>query len=120
MKYFYERPHNYIAMFGEVVSVSHPLFTNATLYFSKGKGVLVVVQEFDYESKAITWSSLPPYLANDIYLNEHFPGFFRANATSGDYPIFTARQLMWALRMKPLHRETWETWKGDEIIGWTD
>ena len=55
---------------------------------------------------------LEPWLTDSLYLNEGFKPFFdkRAGiATDGLYPTVTARQIMWALKMKPIRRERWET-----------
>lgn len=47
-----------------------------------------------------------------IYLNLGFKKYFdeRAKtATDGLYPTVTVRQIMWALKLKPIKRERWET-----------
>lgn len=52
------------------------------------------------------------WLVEAIYSNPGFDSFFNKNAKEkrGDiFPTFTIRQVMWALRMKPLKKEPWET-----------
>lgn len=47
-----------------------------------------------------------------IYLNLGFKKYFdeRAKtATDGLYPTVTVRQIMWALKLKPIKRKRWET-----------
>ena len=38
-----------------------------------------------------------------------FPGNAKRKNKDGLYPTVTVRKLMWALRMKPLKKERWET-----------
>ena len=52
------------------------------------------------------------WLTDDLYLHPNFKEFFdkRAGAcTDGLWPTVTIRQIMWALKMKPLPKERWET-----------
>ena len=65
-------------------------------------GIFVLVF-FLYEFQIIPYPS---------YSNEHFQEYFhkKAGAPKDDiYPTVTVRQIMWALRMKPLKKEKWET-----------
>lgn len=51
-------------------------------------------------------------LSRDIYEHPDFPRYFEARAdrpVHDLYPTVTARQIMWALRMKPLPKARWET-----------
>ena len=76
------------------------------------KGLAVIQQRFDIASKTTRWSELDPWLTDDIYLHPRFKKFFderAGKATDELYPTVTVRQLMWALKMKPLPRERWET-----------
>ena len=46
------------------------------------------------------------------YLHPCFKGYFDMRsgmATNGLYPTVTIRQIMWALKMKPIKKERWET-----------
>lgn len=48
----------------------------------------------------------------DLYLHPCFKGYFDMRsgmATNGLYPTVTIRQIMWALKMKPIKKERWET-----------
>lgn len=61
---------------------------------------------------AIWWDEVDPWLVDNIYLNPRFKKYFdeRAKtATDGLYPTVTVRQIMWALKLKPIKRERWET-----------
>ena len=52
------------------------------------------------------------WLIDDLYLQPGFKEYFDAmsgSPTDGLYPTVTIRQIMWALRMKPLPKQRWET-----------
>ena len=63
---------------------------------------------YHYE-KPTSYSSI----FGSIYTCDHnFKEFFddrSGPATDGLYPTVTIRQIMWALKMKPIPRERWET-----------
>ena len=110
MKYFYEKPHNWTSVYGEVYRCDHPLYNEFTLYLEEGVGLAVIQQR--HICKNTYWSSVDPWLANDIYLHGGFQTYFEKYAqaaTDGLYPTVTVRQIMWGLRMKPLKKEYWET-----------
>ena len=68
--------------------------------------------EYDHESKYTWWGELDPWLTDDIYLHPKFKEYFDKRAGSckdGLYPTVTVRQIMRALKMKPIQRERWET-----------
>jgi hypothetical protein len=75
--------------------------------------VAVIQQRFDPETKCTWWSEVDSWLTDDLYLNPEFKEYFdkRAGKCTDDglYPTVTVRQIMWALKMKPLPRERWET-----------
>ena len=73
----------------------------------------MVQQRFERETKRTYWSEIDPWLANDIYLQPGFKEFFDARSKicqNGLYPTVSVRQIMWALKMKPISRERWETY----------
>lgn len=111
MRYFYERPHNYIPMYGIAYQCDHPLYNFCTLYLQNDVGLAVVQERYDALSKHRWYGPLDPWLANDIYLADGFADYFHRNAkmaTDGLYPTVSARKIMWALRMKPLKKAFWE------------
>lgn len=72
----------------------------------------MIQQRYDINTKITWWSDLDPWLTDDIYLHPKFKEYFDKRAGKpemGLYPTVTVRQLMWALKMKPLPRERWET-----------
>ena len=90
----------------------HPVYTICTLYKINDKGLAVIQQKYDRTTKHTWWGELDPWLADAIYLTKGFREYFdrvAREATDGIFPTVTVRQIMWALRMKPLPKEKWET-----------
>lgn len=112
MRYHYKKPDIYAPVFGRVYTCDHPVYSRCTLYEIRNLGLAVIQQRFDPVAKHTWWGEIDPWVANDIYINPGFERYFdeRAGAcTDGLYPTVTVRQIMWALKMKPLKREQWET-----------
>lgn len=111
MRYHYEKPDNYCSMYGITYSCSHPVYDQCTLYKVGKRGLAVIQQRFDSETKTTRWSEIDPWLTDSIYLHKGFKRFFSERAKEpedGLYPTVTIRQIMWALKMKPVKRERWE------------
>ena len=109
----------------------HQFLHACTLYKNGDKGLGVVKQYHDINPEGYTvdlkyaieypvqvvktmWAPIDDMgLIEDIYRNNNFPIIFEKWAKEQDenglYPITTVRKLMWALRMKPLPKERWET-----------
>lgn len=99
-------------MFGKVYICNHELYNRCTLYKIGDDGLAVIQQRFNREYKSTSWGEIDIYLVDDIYTNERFYEYFKSRAkpsTDGLYPTVTVRQIMWALKMKPLPRQRWET-----------
>ena len=90
----------------------HPIYDRCTVFEIDGRGLAIIQQRFDEETKSTWWGELDPWLTDDIYLNPGFKEYFDKRAAKrlyGLYPTVAVRQIMWALKMKPLPRERWET-----------
>lgn len=113
MKYYYKPSIDAKSGAGETYICDHPLFSRATLFKSDNRGLLIVQEHYNKKTKARLWGPVVPWLSYDIYTNINFEKFFDKNATEADenglFPIFPIRKVMWALRMKPLQREAWES-----------
>ena len=134
MRYHYECPDVYTTMYGETYICDHPVYDRCTLFRIGGKGLAVIQQRFDPETKETRWTEIDPWLTDAIYLNPNFRALFERHSSTGGatrtdrsrcsetrsvgttsesmsclYPTLTVRQVMWALKMKPLKRERWET-----------
>lgn len=112
MRYHYEKPEIYTSRYGVRYICEHPVYDCCTLYLVGKRGLAVIQQRFDASTKSTWWSELDPWLTDDLYLHPNFKRVFYERAgecSNGLYPTSTVRQIMWALRMKPLKRERWET-----------
>lgn len=112
MRYYHEKPIIFSTMYGKTFVCSHPVYSKCTLYTIGDKGLAIIQQKYDKITKKTWWTELDPWLVDDLYLHPKFKEFFDERAgecTDGLYPTVTVRQLMWALKMKPLKRERWET-----------
>ena len=75
------------------------------------KGLAVIQQRFDDDTKKTQWTEIDPWLVDYLYLNDGFKAYFDEHAeeyTDGLYPTVTIRQIMWALKMKPIPKQLWE------------
>lgn len=111
MRYHYEKPAIYRSIYGEVYFCDHPLYDRCTLFTIGEKGLAVIQQKFN--RKMTWWQEIDPWLTDIIYLNGYFYEYFQVHGREPDenglYPTVTIRQIMWALKMKPIPKEPWET-----------
>lgn len=112
MRYHYQEQDHGNERYGFIYVCNHPVYKRCTLYKVRNQGLAVIRQYFDPQNKTTYWAELHRNLAADIFLNENFEAFFNKRAKvckDGLYPTVTVRQIMWALRMKPLQKKRWET-----------
>ncbi len=112
MRYHYEKPDFYLSQYGSIYICDHPIYNRCTLFKIDDLGLAVIQQRFDPEGKRTYWTEIDPWLTDPIYLHSRFKSFFDGRAkpdTDGLYPTVTVRQIMWALKMKPIPKEVWET-----------
>ena len=112
MRYHFERPALYSSLYGEIYKCDHPVYDECTLLKIGDKGLAVIQQRFNPITKRTWWGSVDPWLTDQLYLHPKFKELFEERASSPRnrlYPTITIRQLMWALKMKPIKRERWET-----------
>lgn len=76
MRYHYEKPSIYLSMYGTTYNCSHPIYNECTLFQIGEKGLAVIQQRFDPDTKATWWSWIDPWLTDDIYLHPGFKAFF--------------------------------------------
>ena len=99
-------------MYGDTYECEHPVYNRCTLFAESGKGLAVIQQRYNKQYKTTWWDKIDPWLTDITYLNPGFKELFDKRAgecQNGVYPTITIRQLMWALKMKPLPKERWET-----------
>lgn len=112
MRYHYEKPTIYLSMYGKRYICDHPVYDSCTLFEIGDKGLAVIQQRYDAETKSTFWTEVDAWLTDAIYVHPKFKEFFDERAgtcTDGFWPTVTIRQIMWALKMKPLQKQRWET-----------
>lgn len=115
MRYFYTPAHAEGCAFGvRYACPNHLVYNQCTLYRDSTLhiGLAIIQQYYDPVRKATHWGAIVHALNRDIYLHPGFRQFFLQRAAppkNGVYPTVTVRQCMWALRMKPLKKQPWET-----------
>lgn len=113
MRWHSDKPNFYTTHYGQLYFCNHPLYDRCTLFKIGEYGLAVIQQKFDARNKTTYWCEIDDWLPDVIYLNENFKRYFDEYASEPDqnglYPTVTVRKLMWALNMKPLKKEFWET-----------
>lgn len=112
MRYHYEKPAMYLSMYGDTYKCDHPVYDKCTLYLAGDRGLAIIQQRYDKDTKRTWWSEIDPWLTDYLYLHKNFKKFFDERsgpAIDGLYPTVTIRQIMWGMKCKPIKRERWET-----------
>lgn len=112
MRYHYKKPKVVTSTYGKTYHCNHPVYNKCTLFEIGNRGLAVIQQRFDESKKITWWGEIDVWLVDGLYLNPGFKKFFDSRAglpTNDIYPTVTIRQIMWALKMKPLKKERWET-----------
>lgn len=112
MRYHQEKPAIYLSLYGKTHTCGHPVYDRCTLYLIDNKGLAVIQQRYDAVTKHTWWGEIDPWLTDLIYTHDDFLKFFNLYARPGlhgIYPTVTVRQIMWALKLKPMKKERWET-----------
>lgn len=112
MRYHHEKPSIYVSLYGITHECDHPVYDKCTLYLIDDKGLSIIQQRYNPQTKTTWWGEIDPWLTDVIYLHPRFKQFFNSRSgecRNGIYPTVTVRQIMWALKIKPMKREQWET-----------
>lgn len=112
MRYHFDKPDLYFSLYGTRYICDHPIYNACTLYLIGKRGLAVIQQRFNSETKSTWWSDIDPWITDAVYLNPNFKEYFGKRSslpTNELYPTVTVRQIMWALKMKPIKKEIWET-----------
>lgn len=111
MRYHTIKPELYSTYWGETYECCHPVYNRCTLFKNDNMGLAIIQQHIDVYKRTY-WTEIDPWLNNLLYMNPGFAAYFNSHAAvpaNGIYPTVTIRQIMWALRIKPIKRERWET-----------
>lgn len=75
MRYHYQKPKLYSSLYGKRYICNHVVYDSCTLYLIGEKGLAVVQQRFDPDTKSTWWGEVDPWLIDDIYLHPKFKAF---------------------------------------------
>lgn len=112
MRYHHEKPDRYSSIYGDTYYCDHPVYNACTVFKMGEIGLSVIQQRYDVHTKTTWWGEIDPWLTDLLYLHPRFKEFFDDRSgpcENGLYPTVTIRQIMWALKLKPIPRERWET-----------
>lgn len=112
MRYHVNPPSLSKQAFGEIYICDHPVYDRCTLYKYGKRGIAVIQQRYDEKTKHTYWTEIDDWIANALWLDVKFHAYLREHArepVDGLYPTSTVRQVMWACRIKPMKKESWET-----------
>ena len=101
MRYHHEKPTKYSSLYGTAYRCDHPVYDTCTLFKIGKRGLAVIQQHYDSDTKHTYWSEIDPWLTDLLYLHPKFKEFFdsRAGECIDDfYSTVTIRQIMWALK----------------------
>ena len=62
-------------MYGNTYICDHPVYDRCTLYQIDNKGLAVIQQRYDQETKTTWWSEIDPWLTDTLYLHPKFKEF---------------------------------------------
>lgn len=112
MRYHYEKPEIYTSTYGKIHICNHPVYDRCTLFKMDTRGLAIIQQRYNPKTKTTRWTEIDPWLTDPIYLHPKFIDYFAERAkepTDDIFPTVSIRQIMWALKMKPIPRKRWET-----------
>ena len=98
---------------GKIYHCDNPIYNSCTLYLlPDGRGLATIQQRFNRFLKVTWWGPIDTSINVDISNQARLQDYLMDEArlpVDGMYPTVPLRKFMWALRMKPLPHETWET-----------
>lgn len=98
---------------GKVYHCDAPVYNTCTLFLlPDGRGLATIQQRFNRALKTTWWGSIDTVINVDISNNPNLEAYLEKEArqpVDGLYPTIPLRRFMWALRIKPLEHQVWET-----------
>ena len=91
---------------------SNPMMQQQQQKIAQQQRQSMIQQRYDADTKHTYWGEIDPWLNDELYLHPKFYKYFKERAAESDndiYPTVSIRQIMWALKMKPMRKEQWET-----------
>lgn len=112
MRYYTEKPKGVTNTRRYTYECNHPLYSQCTVIKKDEKGLAIVQMRYNAKLKIFWYGPIDSWLAEEIVNQAGFESYFAEHAekpSDGLYPTVTSRQIMWALRMKPLKKSEWES-----------
>jgi len=112
MRYYTEKPNGAFSTRRYTYTCDHPLYSKCTLIKVEDKGLAIVQRRFNAKLKIFWYGPIESWLADLIVAQPGFEAYFEKNSgreNDGLYPTVSVRQVMWALRMKPLRKDEWNS-----------
>ena len=69
MRYHYEKPTIYLSMYGKRYICDHPVYDSCTLFEIGDKGLAVIQQRYDAETKSTFWTEVDAWLTDALYVH---------------------------------------------------
>ena len=60
-----------MTMYGEIYECGHPVYDKYTLFKMEGKGLAVIRQRYDENTKITWWDEIDPWFTDSLYLHEN-------------------------------------------------
>lgn len=101
LRYHHEKPDKYSSLYGITYRCNHPVYDSCTLFKIGKRGLAVIQQRYDPETKYTWWGEIDPWFTDLLCLHSKFKQFFDDRAgepVDNFYPTVTIRQIMWALK----------------------
>lgn len=112
MKGYYQPSTDRIIKTWKTHRCDHVLYDACTLFMHGNYGLAVIQQRFNDKQKVWWWGPIDDRIAYDISNSEKFKDIFWEKAgvnKFGIYPTIEVRKLMYAVGLKPMRKEYWET-----------
>ena len=112
MRYFTEKPVSALSTRKYTYECNHPLYSSCSLIQKDDKGLAIVQRRFNSRMKVFWYSEADSWVIDSILKHDGFESYFAKHGgecKDGLYPTVTVRQVMWALKMKPLKKAWWES-----------
>ena len=77
MRYHYEKPPIYLSMYGQRYCCDHPVYNHCTLFLVGERGLAVIQQRYDPETKHTFWAEVDEWLTDPLYLHPGRDGYGR-------------------------------------------
>ena len=67
MRYRYEKPSKYSSRYGETYICDHPVHHRRTLFVIGNKGLSIIQQRYNPNTKSTWWGEIDPWFTDDLY-----------------------------------------------------